>query len=86
VPLLGGSLATLGCGGAALGRRIFAAAATGAFTAWVATLVLIILGVASGVAAAGVLPIAVWRTFLLTILATLGAVFTELSLPEPPAG
>ena len=86
VPLLGGSLATLGCGGAALGRRIVAAAATGALTAWVATLVLAILGVASGVAAAGAIPIAVWRTFLLTILATVGAVFTELSLPEPPAG
>jgi len=85
VPLLGGSLATLGCGGAALGRRIVAAAATGALTAWVATLVLAILGAASGVAAAGAIPIAVWRTFLLTILATLGAVFTELSLPEPPA-
>ncbi len=86
VPLLGGSLATLGCGGAALGRRIVAAAATGALTAWVGALVLTILGVASGVAAAGAIPIAVWRTFLLTILATLGAVFTELSLPEPPAG
>jgi hypothetical protein len=86
VPLLGGSLATLGCGGAALGRRIVAAAVTGALTAWVATLVLVILGVASGLAAAGAIPIAIWRTFLLTILATLGAVFTELSLPEPPAG
>jgi len=86
VPLLGGSLATLGCGGAALGRRIVAAAVTGALTAWVATLVLAILGVASGVEAAGAIPIVIWRTFLLTILATLGAVFTELSLPEPPAG
>ncbi len=86
VPLLGGSLVTVGCGGAALGRRIVAAAATGALTAWIATLVLAILGAASGVAAAGAIPIAVWRTFLLTILATLGAVFTELSLPEPPAG
>ncbi len=86
VPMLCGSLATLGCGGAALGRRIVAAAATGALTAWGATLVLAILGVASGVAAGGAIPVAIWRTFLLTILATLGAVFTELSLPEPPAG
>jgi len=86
VPLLGGSLTTLGCGGAALGRRIVAAAATGASTALVATLVLAILGAVSGVAAAGAIPIAIWRTFLLTILATLGAGFTELSLPEPPAG
>ena len=86
VPLLFGSLATLGCGGATLGRRIVAAALTGALTAWVATLTFAILGVASGVAATGAIPIAIWRTFLLTILSTLGAVFTELTLPEPSVG
>jgi hypothetical protein len=85
VPLLGGSTVTLGCGGAALGRRIVAAAITGALTAVAATLVLVILRHASGVAATHVIPVAVWRVFLLTILSTLGAVFTELMLPEPSA-
>jgi hypothetical protein len=83
MPLLCGSLATLGCGGAALGRRIVAAALTGALTALAASLVLAVLGSANGVAAAHTISVAVWRTFILTILSTVGAVLTELTLPEP---
>ena len=83
MPLLCGSLTTLGCGGAALGRRVVAAALTGVLTALAATLVLAVLGSTSGVAATEALPVAVWRTFILTILSTLAAVFTELTLPEP---
>jgi len=83
VPLLCGSLATLGCGGAALGRRIVVAALAGVSTALVATLILAVLGSNSGLAPSAAIPVAVWRTFILTILSTIGAVFTELTLPEP---
>jgi hypothetical protein len=83
VPLLCGFLATLGCGGAALGRRIVAAALTGTSTALAATVLLAILGTSSGAGTAGAVPVAIWRTFILTILSTLGAVLTELMLPEP---
>ena len=86
VPLLCGSLATLGCGGTALGRRIVVAALAGAATALTATLILTILGMAGGLAATGAISIAVWRIFILTILSTLGAIFTELTLPEPAVG
>ena len=83
VPLLCGSLATLGCGGAALGRRIVAAALTGILTALTASAVLAILGSSGGVAATDTISVAIWRVFILAILSTLGAVFTELMLPEP---
>jgi hypothetical protein len=83
VPMLCGSLATLGCGGAALGRRIVVAALTGALTALIATFILAILGSHSGVAPSAAVPVAVWRTFILTILSTVAAILTELTLPEP---
>jgi hypothetical protein len=83
VPLVCGSLTTLGCGGAALGRRIVAAALTGALIALAASVLLAFWGLAGGIAAADAVPLAVWRTFLLTILSTLGAIGTELILPEP---
>ena len=83
VPLLCGCAATLGCGGAALGRRIVVAAITGALTALTAALVLAVLGSANGVATGTAVSIAVWRTFILTILSTVGAILTELALPEP---
>ena len=81
VPLLCGSLATLGCGGAALGRRIVVAALMGVLTALAATLILAILGVNRGMAATEAIPVAIWRTFILTILSTVGAILTELALP-----
>lgn len=83
VPLVCGSLATLGCGGAALGRRIVAATLTGVLTAGVAAVTMALLGAADGVAAADTVTIALWRVFLLTLLSTLGAIATELLLPEP---
>jgi len=85
IPLLCGSITALGCGGAALGRRVFAASLAGALTALATTLVLVVLGSAYGIAAAPALSIGLWRTFLFTILSTLAAVFTELTLPEPEA-
>jgi hypothetical protein len=85
VPLLCGAAATLGCGGAALGRRIVAAAVGGCLTAVVAGLAGTVFGSAPELAAGGAVSLTVWRAFVSTILATLGAIFTELALPEPAA-
>ncbi len=85
VPLLCGSLATLGCGGASLGRRIVVAAAAGALAALVAMPVWAVWGSGDLVSVGSVAALTVWRTFIFTILSTLGAIFTELSLPEPNA-
>jgi hypothetical protein len=45
----------------------------------------VIFGSASPVAVGSVISLTVWRTFIFAILSTLGAIFTELSLPEPDA-
>jgi hypothetical protein len=84
VPLLCGSLVTLGSGGAALGRRIVAAAVCGALTGVVATVLLAMISRTGQVSAARLVIVqGVWQVFLFTILSTVGAVMTELTLPEP---
>ncbi|MBN1505204.1 MAG: hypothetical protein JW955_00060, partial [Sedimentisphaerales bacterium] len=83
-PLLCGSLVALGSGGAALGRRIVLAAVCGASTGVVATALLAII-TRTGPTPETHLIVAqgVWQVFLFTILSTVGAVMTELTLPEP---
>ena len=82
VPLLWGALATLSAGGATLGKRVIGAALCGATTGilfsaatltlagWTATPIEILAGT-------------VWVVFILTVLSPIGAVVTEVSLPEP---
>jgi hypothetical protein len=83
VPLLGGALVTLGSGGATFGRRIVAAALCGVLTAVATTLVSALMAPASPAAEIHVVVQGVWRVFIFTILATVGATLTELTLPEP---
>ena len=78
----GGSLATLGAGGAEIGKRFLGGAlcgvATGFFfsggsqalSGWTAT-------------PAEALVATIWVVFILTVLSTIGAILTELFLPEP---
>jgi hypothetical protein len=82
LPLLCGSVATLGAGGAALSRRIIGATLCGVFTGvlfslsafgfagWVSSPVEIFAGT-------------VWVVFILSVLSPIGAAITELVLPEP---
>jgi hypothetical protein len=83
VPLVCGSLITLGCGGAALRKRIIAAAVGGAAIGLLYTVVSAIPGhgvpAPVGKIAAGCF----WRVFVFAIFSTVGAVATELKLPEP---
>ena len=82
VALLFGSLATLSAGGAALGKRVIGAALCG-----VATGVFFLL--ASQSLAGWIVPPdrvlsgTVWLVFALTVFAPIGAIVTEVSLPEP---
>jgi hypothetical protein len=83
-PLLGGVLVALGGGGAPFGRRIVAAALCGVLMAVATTLVSALIAQASPAAETyAILVRGVWRVFIFTILATVGAVLTELTLPEP---
>ncbi|HUU19376.1 MAG TPA: hypothetical protein VMW72_19660 [Sedimentisphaerales bacterium] len=76
--LICGAVITLGCGGAALAKRIGAAAVCGVLIGVLSTAVSAILSYNGGIVASGV-----WRVFIFAILSTIGAIVTELKLPEP---
>jgi hypothetical protein len=80
--LICGALYTLMAGGAGLGSRVLGAVLCGIATGVASSLVS--YGLAgwetplSGLAVAGV-----WRAFVLAVLAPIGAILTELTMPEP---
>jgi hypothetical protein len=82
VSLLCGALATLGAGGTRLGRRFLGGALCGAVSG-----VLFSVGTQAmagwNVAPTELLAGTVWIVFILTVLSTIGAVVTEVILPEP---
>jgi len=75
--LISGAIVTLGCGGAALAKRIGAAAACGVLIGVLSTAVSAILSYNGGIVASGV-----WRVFIFAILSTIGAIVTELKMPD----
>ncbi len=77
VPLICGAIVTLGCGGAALNKRIVTSAFCGALIGVLSTAVSAILSYNGGFIAT-----CVWRVFIFTILSTIGAIITELNLPD----
>jgi len=81
VPLLCGCAVTLGCGGASLGKRIIAAGVSGIILGLFCTALSWMLSTPSCPAA--VIPAGAWRVFVFALLASIGALVTELKLPEP---
>jgi hypothetical protein len=82
VPLLWGAFATLSAGGATLGKRIIGAALCGATTGLLFSAAT--LSLAGWVATPGeIVAGTVWVVFILTVLSPIGAIVTEVSLPEP---
>jgi len=81
VPLVCGAVVTLGCGGALLWKRIVAATICGIVLGVLYTAIstIIVYGLGTGDIAA----ICFWRVFVFAILTTVGAIATELKLPEP---
>jgi hypothetical protein len=77
-PLLCGAAVTLGCRGAALAKRIITAAICGVSAAVLYTIASAILSDNSGIVAS-----CIWRIFIFAVLSTVGAIVTELKLPEP---
>jgi hypothetical protein len=77
VPLVCGAAATLGCGGAPLWKRIVAATLCGVLIGVLYTAVSAILSYNGGIVAS-----CVWRVFIFAILSTIGAIVTELKLPN----
>ena len=83
LPLVCGAVATLGCRGAALGRRIAAAAGGAAAAALFYTAVSAALGAGAAITAGHIITALVWRVFVFAVLAVIAAVITELKLPDP---
>jgi hypothetical protein len=84
LPLWCGAIVTWGCGGASLTRRIVAAAISGASTGILASILSVPISHSGASADSHLLALAVWRVFIFTILAIVGAIGIELALPEPP--
>lgn len=77
-----GALVTLGCKGAPLGKRIITSALVGASTGALYTALAGQLAAMAQVEVTGLGVTCVWRMFALTLLATIGALITEILLPE----
>jgi len=82
-PLAAGALVTLWAAGAAFFRRIIAAAVCGATSGALYTAISVASGYALGIGDGRILISLIWRVFVFTILSTVGAIITELKLPEP---
>jgi len=78
-----GAVVTLGCGGAKLGRRILAAAGSGVMAGVLYAIVSAALASSGSVEISGVLTDLAWGAFIFAVLSVLGAVITELKLPDP---
>ncbi len=83
VPTLCGVAVTLGCAGAPLWRRIVSAAASGAVVGLLYTAISVTFAGGDVVAPGQIVVVSVWRLFVFTVFAAVGAIFTELKLPDP---
>ncbi len=83
LPLTLGAVVTLGCGGAGFFRRIAAAACCGAATGLIYTVVTAVEGFGAGIRAGELVTAFLWRVFVFLIFSTIGAMITELRLPDP---
>jgi len=81
VPLVAGSVVTLAAGGAALPRRIVSAAGCGALVGILYTIFSAVSDTTAATGGAIALRL-LWQVFIFAICSTIGAIFTELKLPE----
>jgi len=81
VGLAGGSLVTLGCRGASLAQRIVTATLSGLLSAAAYTYATVAIAAPAQIHVDSLWVIAVWRVFVLVILAVLGTLLTEIQLP-----
>ena len=85
VPLLCGSAATLGAGGAALSKRIIGGAVCGLAIGVLYTFLSVMLA-ESGLSQMNEIVISgLWRIFIFALVSTLGVILTEIRLPDPTA-
>lgn len=78
-----GALATLGGGGASLGQRFIGAAGCGVAVGFLYTAISALLAQSNGISLGSLGASCLWRVFLFSIFATIGAIVTELNLADP---
>jgi hypothetical protein len=78
IPVIAGAIVTLGFGGASIGKRISGSAISGIIVAILYTFISVKLGMKEGIA----IHLA-WGAFIFTIFGTIGAIITELKIPDP---
>ncbi len=83
VPLLIGTVVTLGAGGAALWKRIAGAALCAQPSGYSARLFPGWLGANDQIEISVIAINCLWRAFVFTIVSVLGVLLTEVNMPEP---
>ncbi len=83
MPLAMGAFVTLWCGGATLGKRIISACLCGLSGSLIYTCITVFQVYGSEILPKPIIVAAVWRLFVFAIFATIGAIVTELKLPDP---
>jgi hypothetical protein len=86
VPLICGAGVTLGCGGAPLLKRIIATAFCGVMVGMLYTAISAVIGYGGQIEVVRIAAGCVWRVFVVMVFSTIGAILTELKLPEPDLG
>ena len=86
LPFAGGALFTLGAGGMSFNRRIVLGALCGTTIGLLSTLFSLPLEPSADLVFKAIALKVFWRVFVFTIMATLGALIMELTLPEPGPG
>lgn len=82
VPLVCGAAVTLGCGGAALWKRVIAAALCGVLLGVLYTTASEILAGDWPITVGEVATVCMWRIFVFALLSAIGAILTELKWPQ----
>ena len=83
MPVLAGVSVTLFAGGTTIFKRIVSATACGAISALAYTALTIAQTASAGISAGQYFTDFIWRIFVFSLFATIGAIITELKLPDP---
>ncbi|MCP4757742.1 MAG: hypothetical protein GY866_43340 [Proteobacteria bacterium] len=86
VPLICGGLVTLGGGGASLWNRIISTAVCGGLVGIFHTAASAAIVYSGPIDPVALMPGCIWRMFLFTTLSVIGALVTELLIPDPNLG
>ena len=83
IPMTCGAVTTSGAGGATLAKRVIGAVVCGVSMGVIYTVVSFVLAAEYAVGTSALATACMWRVFVFTVLSLVGALLTELNLPEP---